>query len=98
MNVGLVARIESKPEYASQVEELLRGALKLAKEEEQTVAWFAFREGPTTFGIFDTFADDEGRAAHLSGQIAAALMGVADTMLAAPPEIRQVDVLGAKVP
>ena len=37
------------------------------------MAWFAFRENATTFGVFDTFDDEEGRQAHLAGQIAAAL-------------------------
>ena len=96
--IGLLARIEAKPEYAEQVASLLRGALELARAEERTVTWFAFQESPTVFGIFDTFADEQGRAAHLEGRIAAALMDVAPTMLAVPPDIRPVDVLGAKLP
>lgn len=52
-----------------------------------------------TFGIFDTFDDDAaGRQAHLDGEIASALMGKADELLAKPPRIEQVDVLAAKVP
>lgn len=96
IKVGLLARIECKEENVAQVEELLCSALALAEKEEQTVTWYAFREGPTTFGIFDTFADDTGRTAHLQGQIAAALMGVADTALATAPDIRPIEVLAAK--
>ncbi|MBC6456622.1 putative quinol monooxygenase [Actinomadura sp. HBU206391] len=96
--IGLLARIEAKPEYASEVQTMLRYALRLACEEEQTVTWFAFRESPTTFGIFDTFADEDGRHAHLEGKIAAALMEVAPTMLSAPPDIRPVDLLATKLP
>jgi quinol monooxygenase YgiN len=98
MKFGLLARIEAKPEYADKVEALLRDAVQLAEEEQHTVAWFAFRESATTFGVFDTFNDEQGRQAHLNGQIAAALMGAAETMLASPPEIRPVDVLAVKVP
>jgi quinol monooxygenase YgiN len=54
--------------------------------------------GPSTFGIFDAFADEAGRAAHLSGPIAAALMANAPDLLAEPPQIEHVDVLGAKLP
>jgi hypothetical protein len=54
--------------------------------------------GPATFGIFDAFADDTGRKAHLAGPIAAALMAKASELLAEPPQIEQVDVLGAKIP
>jgi quinol monooxygenase YgiN len=98
MKFGLLARIEAKPEYADKVEALLRDAVQLAEQEQHTVAWFAFRESATTFGVFDTFNDEQGRQAHLTGQIAAALMGAAETMLASPPEIRPVDVLAVKVP
>ncbi|AVZ75093.1 antibiotic biosynthesis monooxygenase [Streptomyces lunaelactis] len=98
MNIGLLARIEAKPEYADKVESLLRDALQLARAEEHTVTWFAFRENATTFGIFDTFEDEEGRTAHLQGRIAAALMEVAEAMLSSAPDIRPVDVLAAKLP
>lgn len=50
---------------------------------------------PGTFATFDAFADDARCDAHLSGPIAAALMGKADELLASPPEIRRVDVLAA---
>ena len=63
-----------------------------------TPIWFALRLGPATFGIFDAFADDAGRKAHLAGPIAAALMAKASELLAEPPQIEQVDVLGAKIP
>ena len=54
--------------------------------------------GPSTFGIFDAFADDSGRQAHLQGRIAAALLGRADELLSEPPDIRPVDILAAKIP
>ncbi|MBT2390956.1 putative quinol monooxygenase [Streptomyces sp. ISL-1] len=98
MNIGLLARIEAKPEYADRVEAMLRDALQLAREEEHTVTWFAFRESATTFGVFDTFEDEEGRSAHLQGRIAAALMEAAETMLSSAPDIRPVDLLAAKLP
>lgn len=97
MKVGLLVRIEAKPEYADEVEEMLRGAQGLAEQEQGTVTWFAFRENATTFGVFDTFEDEQGRKAHLAGRIAAALGEAAQTMLSAPPVITSVDVLGAKV-
>jgi quinol monooxygenase YgiN len=62
------------------------------------VAWFAIRMGPSTFGIFDVFPDDAGRQAHLSGQVAAALMARADELFSQPPDIQQIDVLASKLP
>ncbi len=98
MNIGLLARIESKPEYADKVEGMLRDALHLAREEDTTVTWFAFKESDTVFGVFDTFENEDGRTAHLRGRIAAALTEAAGTMLASPPDIRPVDLLAAKLP
>ncbi len=97
VRVALLARLEAKPGKEREVAELLKGALPLAEAEPATTAWFALQLGPSTFGIFDAFADDAGRQAHLAGQIAAALMAKAPDLLARPPQIEQVDVLAAKL-
>ncbi|MCX4911688.1 putative quinol monooxygenase [Streptomyces sp. NBC_00878] len=98
MKIGLLVRIEAKPEYADQVEAALRGAQELAEQERHTVTWFAFRQDATTFGVFDTFDDEQGRQSHLQGRIAAALGEMAQTMFSSPPVITPVDLLGVKVP
>jgi quinol monooxygenase YgiN len=98
VNVGLFVRLESKPGKEAEVEAFLRGGLAIVQEEPATVAWFALRLGPSTFGIFDAFPDDEGRQAHLTGRVAAALMARAPDLLAQPPAIENVDVLAAKLP
>ena len=98
VTVGLLVRLEAKPGKEADVENFLRGGLPLAQQEALTSVWFAIRMGPTTFGIFDAFADDSGRRAHLSGQIAAALMAKAPDLLAQPPSIEPVDVLASKLP
>jgi quinol monooxygenase YgiN len=94
--IGLLARFEAKPEYADQIAKLLHDAVDLAHEEDFTVTWYAFRESETVFGIFDTFADEYGRTHHMEGKIAQALMGAADTMLIAPPDIKEIDLIGVK--
>ena len=76
---------------------LLESGLALANQEATTPIWFALQLGPATFGIFDAFADEAGRKAHLAGQIAAALMAKAPELLAEAPRIEQVDVLAAKI-
>ena len=96
MKLGLLVRIEAKPEYAEEVAAMLQGAREAAEQEQGTVAWFAFRESATGFGVFDTFEDEQGRQAHLHGPIAAALGEAAKTKLSAPPEIATVDLLASK--
>jgi quinol monooxygenase YgiN len=93
---AFVVRLEAKPERAAAVAELLSGALPLAQAEPGTVAWYAARTSDTTFWIFDTFASQDARQAHVEGPIAAALAEHADDLLALPPEILPADVLAAK--
>jgi quinol monooxygenase YgiN len=98
VKVALWVRLEAKPGKEAAVAEFLEGALPLANQEARTPVWFALRIGPSTFGIFDAFADDAGRRAHLGGSIAAALMAKAPDLLSSPPQIAEVDVLAAKLP
>jgi quinol monooxygenase YgiN len=98
VKVALLVRLEAKPGKEATVADFLAGALPLANQEAQTTAWFALRLGPSTFGIFDAFPGEEGRAAHLNGPIAAALMANAAELLSTAPVIERVDVLAAKLP
>ena len=97
VTVGLYVRLEAKKGKEEEVEEFLRAGLAMVEEEPATAAWFAIRLGPTSFGIFDVFPDDAGRQAHLSGRVAAALIGKASTLFSKPPVIEKVDVLAAKL-
>lgn len=97
-NLALLARLEAKPGKEDDVAQFLRDALPLAEQEQATNTWFALRIGPSTFGIFDTFADEAGRQAHLNGAIASALMANADELLAQEPTIEQVEILASTRP
>lgn len=93
---GLLARLEAKPGKEEEVAEFLKQALPLAKEEELTIDWLAFRIDRKTFGIFDTAEGEEGRQAHLDGEIAHALFEKADELLKHEPEIEKIDILASK--
>ena len=56
--VALFARLEAKPGKENEVAKLLEAGLAMAKQEPTTPLWFALRLGPTTFGVFDAFADE----------------------------------------
>jgi quinol monooxygenase YgiN len=98
LRVGLFARLEAKPGKDSELLAFLQKGLEMANAETTTPLWFAVRFGPATFAIFDAFADDAGRRAHLEGPIAKALMAQASALLAKPPVIKPWDVIGAKLP
>jgi len=95
---ALIVRMEAKPGKEAEVEIFLRGGLSIVQEEPATVVWFAIRLGPSTFGIFDAFPDDDGRQAHLTGRVASALMAKAPELFTQPPTIEKADVIAAKLP
>jgi quinol monooxygenase YgiN len=94
---ALLARLEAKPGKEAAVRDLLISAVALANQEARTKVWFALKFGPSTFGVFDAFADEAGRQAHLNGAIAQALTAKAPELFSKPPQIDPVDVLGAKL-
>lgn len=93
---GLLALLEAKPGKGDELAEFLRQGRELAAAEGGTVTWYAFKLSETTYGIFDTFNDEEGRQSHLNGQIPAALGQVGPDLLAADPDIRMTDILAVK--
>ena len=98
LSLGLFVRLEAKPGREQDVADFLQQGLQLAQQEASTPLWFALRLGPSTFGVFDAFAGEAGRQAHLNGPIAKALMAQAPQLLAAPPTIERTEILGAKLP
>jgi quinol monooxygenase YgiN len=93
---ALLARLNAKPGKEKEVSDFIKSALPLAQAEALTVKWYALQLGPSTFGIFDSFENEEGRNAHLGGQIAQALMKNAPHLLDSDPVIEKVDLLAVK--
>ena len=98
LKVALFVRLEAKAGKENEVVKFLEAGLSMANQEATTPLWFALRLGPSTFGVFDAFADESGRQAHLNGLIAQALMAKAPELFVKPPAIEQIDILGAKLP
>ena len=94
---GLLVRIEANPGRETDVETFLNTGLELVLGEPATTAWFAIQLGPSTYGIFDVFPNDEGRDAHLNGKVAAALMENAGEPYG-QPTLEKLDVLASKLP
>jgi quinol monooxygenase YgiN len=94
--LAIWAQLEAKPGKEKDLEAFLKSAQPLAQSEPGTVTWYAIKMGPSKYGIFDTFADENGRNAHLNGEIAKALFAKAEQLLAKPPEIFKPEVLAVK--
>lgn len=93
---GLLATVVAKSGKEEDVKKFLKDAVDLAKKEEKTITWYSFQIDQNTFGIFDTFENEDGREAHLNGEIAAKLMENAPKLLSEDPKIRKIDLLASK--
>ena len=94
---GIQATLQARPGKEADVEAFLKSAGPLVEAETGTTTWFAFKLGPATFGIFDTFKDEAGRNAHIGGAVAKALFARAEELFATAPEIKTVDILAEKL-
>jgi quinol monooxygenase YgiN len=97
---ALYVPLQAKPGKEKDVADFLRSAVPLVNAEPGTISWFAIKEGPSSFAIFDTFDDEAARDAHLNGKVAAALMekAAAGDLFAKPPEIFKLEILADKLP
>jgi quinol monooxygenase YgiN len=91
--IGLLVTLEARLGKEAEAEAFLKSAQPLALNENGTLKWYAIKLGPAKFGIFDTFANEGGRIAHLSGDIAKALGARANELFATPPQIEKVEIL-----
>ena len=98
LSLGMYVRLEAKPGKEEEVAAFLKQGAQMANQEATTLLWFSLRLGPSTFAIFDAFANESGRQTHLNGPIAKALMANAPNLLAATPSIEKYEILGTKLP
>lgn len=96
VKLGLLALLEAKPGRGDDLARFLESGRALAVAEESTVTWYAFKISDTSYGIFDTFETEDGRQAHINGEIPNALAEVSADLLATAPDIRPIDILAVK--
>jgi quinol monooxygenase YgiN len=94
--IAVWAEVNAKAGKEKELEEFLKSAQPLAEREPGTLSWYVIKMGPGKYGIFDTFRDENGRNAHLNGEIAKALFAKVDQLLASPPRIDKPEILAVK--
>ncbi|GAA4098349.1 putative quinol monooxygenase [Nocardioides kongjuensis] len=94
---ALLVRLEALPGKEAELADFLTAARSIVMQEPGTIAWFAIQFGPSSFGVYDVFPDDEARDAHLAGGVGQAL-GPNTGVLFSEPEIEKIDILADKVP
>jgi hypothetical protein len=68
-SIALLALLETRPGKEAELEVFLKSAQPLVEQETGTRNWYTVKIRQTKFGIFDTFANEERRNAHLSGNV-----------------------------
>jgi quinol monooxygenase YgiN len=90
---GLLLILKARAGNEAALAAFLRNALQYVEAETGTRAWFAVQLDAQHFGIFDVFRDNEGRFAHLTGQVPRELARHALTLLGGVPEMHLLDVV-----
>ena len=93
---GILATLHARPGKEVEVAAFLQAARLLVEAETGTTSWYSFRSGPETFGIFDTFETEEGRGAHINGEVARTLFARAKELFVSPPKIEAIDIISEK--
>lgn len=88
--------LHAKPGKEAEIEAFLAQGAAMSHAEPQTVTWYGLKVAPGVYGVFDTFHDEAGREAHLSGEIAKALMAKAPELFSNSLKIEQMEILAAK--
>lgn len=97
-NKGLLVLMKAKKGKSEDVENFLNAGKQLVGDEPETLSWYAIKLDDVTYAIFDTFTEDAGRDAHLTGKVAAALMENAPVILEGfeASAIQKIDILTSK--
>ena len=95
---GFLLIMKAQKGKSKDVEDFLNVGKGLVNDEPGTLSWYGIKLGDNTYGVFDTFADDTGRDAHLDGKIAEALVANAANLLVdfKVSDIQKIDILGSK--
>jgi quinol monooxygenase YgiN len=96
--LAILALLTPRPGKEKEVEEFLKSAQPLAEREQGTTTWYALKLADGKFAIFDTFKDEAGRNAHLTGDIAKALFAKAEELFATAPVVEKLEILASKAP
>ena len=94
---GLLLSFSPKSGNEQGVADFLRGARELVALEPGTLAWFAIALEDGRYGIFDVFAGNRSRIAHISGRVPRALARHAPSLLGSIPRLSLPGVLAAEL-
>jgi quinol monooxygenase YgiN len=96
--VVLIVRLRVKPGRGDDAAEVLSGLPGFVESEPGTEVFAAHRavDDPDTFLFYEVYAHDDALRAHQAGGMVKEFGARLGDLVAAPPEITKVELLGAK--
>ena len=88
--------LKAKPGKEQEVEDFLKAGASMSQNEPGTVTWYGVKMAPGLYGVFDTFHDEQGRDAHMNGDIAKALMAKAPELFSNQLQIEKMEIMASK--
>ena len=95
VTVGVTARFEFKAGNEAAAEQFFSNGRKVLERQPETTQWFAYRLGPTSYGAFAVFANEEDRDALLSAGGPRASQEGAE-LFEWPPSFEKVDLIATR--
>jgi quinol monooxygenase YgiN len=93
---ALYVALKAKPGKEAEVEAFLKLGAEMSRAEAGTVTWYGIKEDDGAYAVFDTFDDEAGRDAHLTGSIAKALVAKADELFSNKLQIHKIQIIANK--
>jgi quinol monooxygenase YgiN len=93
---ALYVSLKAKPGKEGEVEAFLKLGAEMSRAEAGTVTWYGIKEDDGAYAVFDTFDDEAGRDAHLTGSIAKALMAKAEELFSNKLQIHKIQIIADK--
>ncbi|MGY3804432.1 putative quinol monooxygenase [Pigmentibacter ruber] len=95
---ALIVTVKAKPGKGKQALDYLASTnpLKVVANEKETKTWYFVKLNEETFYVFDTFTTEEGRNAHIAGDIPKAVNAKPDLFF--PLEVKKVDIIMSAQP
>jgi quinol monooxygenase YgiN len=93
---ALWVMLKAKAGKEAEVEAFLKQGGTMSRNEPLTVTWYGVKIAPGVYGVFDTFDDEQGRDAHVNGDIAKALMAKAPELFENQLQIEKMEILASK--
>lgn len=93
---ALWVMLKAKAGKEAEVEAFLKQGGTMSRNEPLTVTWYGVKIAPGVYGVFDTFDDEQGRDAHMNGEIAKALMAKAPDLFENQLQIEKLEILASK--